>query len=358
MKTHLNVHYLNFPLKKIIRTNLREIHSITAITLSLKTESGETGYSFIPVLGNQDYLDITEKIKIIHQRADTKNSLINLDQWKKFWFDFQKTARDKATSCALATLDIAAWDLFTKNQKQPLHKLLNTNAPKALPIYGTTGWLSLSEKELIQECEKYAAMNIYAFKIRLGHQNDEKRVAAVRKAMGDDFTLMLDATELFTVDEAVEISARMSAYNILWLEEPIKHSIESLQYIKNKSAMQIATGENIRDLASFSVLAKSRAVDILQPDILHLGGITGFTEALELAKKYELPTCNHLLPELSFNVLSTFSNAYYVEYDDLLPNDIFIHQPVIKNGYIYPLNNSSGTGIVLTEKAMKTYEIK
>lgn len=253
---------------------------------------------------------------------------------------------------ALAALDIAAWDLFGKIARKSLNELISDTPAKPIRVYGTTGWLSLTEKELIAECEKYADIGIQAFKIRLGHINDFERVRAVRKAMGNDYHLMLDATQQFTVNESIKIAQKMAEFNISWLEEPVSN--EDLKSVKENCDIPIAAGENMTSLNEFKKACEEKTVDVIQPDILRCGGITGFIGIAKITESFEIPLCNHLLPELSLNVLSAFSNSYYLEYDDFLPSNIFQEEIFILQGCMQS-HSTVGNGIILDENALSHY---
>lgn len=246
--------------------------------------------------------------------------------------------------------------MFAKIEKKSLSQLLGNQSTEWVRVYGTTGWLSLSEKELINECEKYASLGINAFKIRLGHPDDYQRVRAVREAMGDNYVLMLDATQQFSVESAIEISKKMAEFNITWFEEPTRSAIADLMSVKNQSPIPVAAGENIFTVKDFEAVCKNNAVDILQPDIIRCGGITGFIEISKKIEQYRIPLCNHLLPELSVSIISAFSNCYYLEYDDLLPSDIFTTNFVFENSCIR-VPQAIGNGIELNNTVIQLYEI-
>lgn len=352
----LQIKTLNFPLKKSFATNTCAIYSTDAIALFLN-EEGNIGNSFIHVLGSMPCQAIIYEIKKIHVAAIIHSALDSLEKWKKFWFNYQLKLNDKIEIYALAALDIAAWDLFAKVEQKPLHKLLNHQSSDSVRIYGTTGWLSLNEKELIDECEKYARLGINGFKIRLGRPDDFQRVSAVRKAMGDDYLLMLDATQQFSVTSAIEISKKMAELNITWFEEPVGNVINDLVAVKHGSTIPIAAGENIFSVSDFDEVCKTGAVDILQPDIIRCGGITGFIEIAKKIELYHLLLCNHLLPELSISIIAAFSNCYFLEYDDLLPSDIFTESFTIQNGCMQ-VPMSIGTGVTLNDAVIQSYEIK
>lgn len=354
-KNTLNNNILKFPLKKTIATNLATIHEIDGITTTVSTENNPIGESFLHVLGKLPCHQIIKHIEKINFEAENQNALDNLEQWKNFWQQIFLTCKNKTEIFALAALDIAAWDIFSKKEQKPLYQLLNPQAIPSVPVYGTTGWLSLSEKELIEECEKYAKLNINGFKIRLGHPHDYERVKAVRNAMGPHYQLMLDATQQFDRKKAIEIAKKMEEFNIVWLEEPVGNDTSDLLDVKKNSAIPIAAGENIFTAEDFDDVLQSHAIDIAQPDIIRCGGITGFIAIAKKIETHQALLCNHLLPELSISVISAYSNCYFLEFDDLLPNTIFKENFIIDSNGNMRVPTTIGTGAQLTKDTIKQF---
>ena len=354
-KNKLDNHVLKFPLKRIIKTNIATIHEIDGITTSVSTKNSPIGESFLHVLGSLPCHEIIQHIQKINLEAENQQAFDSLSKWKIFWRDSFLTCKNKTEIFALAALDIAAWDIFSKTEQKPLHQLLTSRATQSVPVYGTTGWLSLSEKELIRECEKYAELNINGFKIRLGHPNDCERVKAVRNYMGPHYRLMLDATQQFNREKGIEIARKMEAFNIVWLEEPVGNDIADLSAVKNNTDIPIAAGENIFTEKDFEEVLQSRAIDIAQPDIIRCGGITGFIAIAKKIESHKKLLCNHLLPELSVSVISAYSNCYFLELDDLLPDAIFKENFLIDANGNMQIPQTIGTGVQLAKDTLKQF---
>lgn len=354
-KNRLDNCILKFPLKKMITTNVAKIHEIDGIITNISTQDSYTGESFLHVLGNLPCHEIIQHIQKINCEIENQNALNNLTKWKKFWHHTFSTCKNKIEVFALAALDIAAWDIFSKIEQKPLHQLLNPKTPSLIPVYGTTGWLSLSEKELVQECEKYAKLNINGFKIRLGHPNDYERVKIVREAMGPHYRLMLDATQQFDREKAIQIAKKMEEFNIIWLEEPVGNDTADLLSVKKNCLIPIAAGENIFTAEDFETTLRSQAIDIAQPDIIRCGGITGFIAIAEKIAAHQTLLCNHLLPELSVSVISAYSNCYFLEFDDLLPSIIFKENFAIDANGNMQIPSTIGIGTQLTKDALKQF---
>lgn len=275
-----------------------------------------------------------------------------------FSFD-EKAHRDQALIEAKRAYDstafIAVWDIFLKSKNTSLHQFLGASQDK-VRAYGTTGWLSLSLDELIAECKGYKENGVHAFKIRLGHKDDVLRVKTVREVMGDQFILMLDANQRFNVNEAVQISQDLAPHNLLWLEEPTANNLDVIAEIKKGSVLPIALGENIIEEKDFLEICQNKLTDILQPDLPRCGGITGFIRVSDIALRYGIPICNHLLYELSVSLIAAYKNGYMLECDNLLPPNVFTTNFSAIDGYIEP-PKTPGNGAELTESALLQYAV-
>jgi len=350
----IEVKLLSIPLMRAITTNIHTFNKLECLVVMIKMKSGLIGESFVRGLGKIPVREIKAYIDNDITPQLTQGKFDSVLTWENFWQAYYNN-KTTAKIYALAAVDIAMWDIFAKEKNKPLYKILGAISDK-VPVYGTTGWLSLDTKELIQECIKYAKMGVNGFKIRLGHKDDFKRVKAVREAMGNNFILMLDANQRYSVDDAIQIANKMTEFDIEWLEEPVGNSLRDLRQVASRSSIPLAVGENITEINEFERVCQSHAVKFLQPDIIRSGGVTGFIKIANIVKRYDFPLCNHLLPELSASLIVSYKNGYLVEYDDLLPADIFIHDFSIKEGCMR-LSDKAGIGTQLTDETIKHYSI-
>lgn len=356
----IEIHPVSFPLKKPFSNHLRKITQLNGLVVEVMTNSDIKGQSVIYGLSNISYNEIIKNIcddlipgLLNNREFDEANSLHTY--WNKFWSDYKNQNIIQEKLYALAAIDIAVWDIFTKANNISLHKYLG-GAQSKIPVYGTTGWLSLSLDELIEECKYYSDKGINAFKVRVGHNDDSLRIKTLRNEMGNDFILMLDANQRYSVEQAVQLADELSEFNITWIEEPTNNSVELIEKIKKTSKIPIALGENIIDENDFKKICEKKLSEYLQPDLPRCGGITGFIKIIEMASRYKLPVCNHLMYELSAGLLAAFPNGYMLEYDNLLPSGLFTYDFSINGGCLRP-PNLSGTGVEMTEKALKEYSL-
>lgn len=353
MLNSISLHHLSIPLKRTFSTTTNTLSEIQCLVTGIQTQDGFTAQSFIYGLGK---VAIPEVMLYFHSELlsdiNSKKAWDNPQSWKSYWAQLRSLPVSPPLQFFISALDVAAWDYFAKRANMPLHRYLGSTVSE-MPLYGTTGWLSLSTKELIAEAQKYAEQGIMALKVRCPHPQDKERIEALRKAMGSEFKIMIDATACLNLEEATHLATELAPYDITWLEEPLKNMSE-LKALCAKTDIPIAAGENFLTEAEFASFSQAGQLKIYQIDLKRMGGVTGFIHAGN-ALKGKVPVSNHLMPELCIGLLSVFPNATLAEYDDLLPSEIFTCPPVIKAGR-FQISDEPGTGVYIKPEALDAYK--
>ena len=265
------------------------------------------------------------------------------------------------TVMAMSGLDMALWDIRGKAVGWPLYKLLGGTS-KPIPAYA--GGISLGFQEpaaLVEEAKMHLAAGYKALKLRLGDnpKDDLARVAAIRKAFGDDLVILSDANTGYSVADARQVMPGLDASNVAWLEEPFPaHDYRSYAEAKSFGRVPLAAGENHYSRFEFSRLIEEKAVTILQPDLSKTGGITEFMKIAAMASAYKLPVHPHssmtgLNFAASIHVLASLDHPGYFE-GDVSKNNLFRDQMVSTpykvdaNGCVFPLEGP-GLGLEVDE---------
>ncbi|MFC2087445.1 enolase C-terminal domain-like protein [Bacteroidota bacterium] len=195
---------------------------------------------------------------------------------------------------AIGGIDTAVWDLYGKIKQKPVVELLGG---KASPIaaYASSMRRDLPEFDAnrlkkLKERDGYKAFKIRVGK-RNGHNEDqtpgrtEKIIPLIRKTLGDEATLLADANSCYTPDRAIETGRMLEDNNYYFFEEPCPYwELEwTAEVTKALTKMNVSGGEQDNDLAQWRRMIKMDAVDIVQPDILYLGGITRTWRVAQMA---------------------------------------------------------------------------
>jgi len=191
---------------------------------------------------------------------------------------------------ALSGVDIALWDLAGKIQGQPLYKLLGGAFRDRIPAYGY-GMMLQRVPDLAgrfaEESRKIAAGGFKALKMKigLGPRQDAKLVDAVRKAVGPEIQLMVDANHCYTAREAIPLGRELERLDVFWFEEPVApEDHQGYRDLCLALDMNIAGGEAEFARWGFRQLIEGRCVDVLQPETCGLGGISEYLKVLALSR--------------------------------------------------------------------------
>src|SRR4051794_30849497 len=238
---------------------------------------------------------------------------------------------------AAAAVVNAVWDLVAKRRGKPLWKLLVDMTPEELvacvdfryvddalrpdealdllrgaragrdereaellaagyPAYTTSaGWLGYSDDEVEARVAAAIAAGFSHVKMKVGRDlaDDERRAALIRAALGPDRKLMLDANQVWGVDEAVAAVARLRRFDPWWIEEPTSPD-DILGHARIRRAIapiRVATGEHVQNRIVFKQLFQAEAIDVCQLDACRLGGLHQALAGLLPAAKFRAPVC-------------------------------------------------------------------
>jgi L-talarate/galactarate dehydratase len=220
---------------------------------------------------------------------------------------------------AIAPLDIALWDAAGKVASQPLYRLLGGFRDR-VPAYASDGlWYSLSLDELAASAQDHVANGFLAVKMRIGHEktaaDEVRRVNTVREAVGNNVRILVDATETWEVNRALQTGRALEEAGIEWLEDPIDHTdVAGLSRMTNLSNVPIATGEHLYTISEFAHLFRERGTSIAIIDLARIGGITPWRHVASLAYGLNIRICGHVIPEVHVHLLAAIPNGHMVEY--------------------------------------------
>ncbi|MEM7255695.1 MAG: mandelate racemase/muconate lactonizing enzyme family protein, partial [Pseudomonadota bacterium] len=205
---------------------------------------------------------------------------------------------------AMGGVDTALWDLHGKQAGKSVCELLG-GTPRALRVYGSSMRRDINPADEADRLTRLRdAHGFDAFKIRVGsefgHNVDESPgrteavVPAVRTALGDDVVLLADANSCYTPDRAIEVGRLLEDHRFCHFEEPCPYwELEWTKEVTDALDIDVTGGEQDCDLATWRRMAAMRAVDVLQPDICYLGGISRTLRVAELAKQAGIPCTPH-----------------------------------------------------------------
>jgi len=255
--------------------------------------------------------------------------------WQAMWWALHYGGRGGAQALAISAVDIALWDLRARRQGAPLWRVLGGFDPK-VPCYAGGIDLDFPLDALLRQTDENLARGFRAIKMKVGRpslSDDVERVRAMRRHLGPDFPLMVDANMRWSVDEAIRAARALVELHPVWLEEPIiPDDVPGHARIVREGGLPIAAGENLHTLYEFRQLIAAGGVTFPEPDVTNCGGVTAFMKVCHLAEAFNLPVTSHGAHDLTVHLLAAAPNRSYLEAHGF-GLDRFIAQPLrIKDG--------------------------
>lgn len=348
---------LTIPLEKPITSSLGVYEHVDATVVRVHTQGGPSGFGFNAGLGGRAapaivaYIEAELAPLAVGSDATDPESL-----WETLWSKNRPRLRGGLGAWALSAIDIACWDIRGKSAGLAVHAILGGHR-REVPVYGSGGWLSLGDEELLAECRAFVEAGIGAYKYKVGGDRDTERTKLLRREMGEDLTLFADANQRFAVDEAVELSHMLSDHGVGWLEEPVSaESTDDLAAVAARSSVPVAAGENVYYRWGFGEICARGAAAFLQPDVARCGGITEFAKVSALAESYHLSLSSHLWHEISVSLVGATPSGFMAEYAPVLPPDVFT-RPFLVDGGSMTVPDTPGHGVELTSDAVARYAV-
>jgi L-alanine-DL-glutamate epimerase-like enolase superfamily enzyme len=310
------------------------------VVVRIKTDQGLEGLGYTMLMGGAGVSAVRSYIQdnlVPLMIGEDPQAIGRL--WQKMYENDRGIRKKGIPVYAISAIDIGLWDLLGKSVGKPLWQLLGSYTDHA-PVYGSGGFMSYTVDELIKEAEGFRAHGVKHYKMKIGHQNimkDVERVGALRKALGDDMGIMVDANQRWDVPTNIKVANRIAQYDIYWYEEPVlADNIGQCATVARSIPIPVATGENEYTRYGFRDLIDQKAAHFLNPDIQRCGGFSEALKIAHLAAAHDLPIAPHLVPELSIHLLVSIPNASFVEWLAGSPADLWVHPLEFHNGTLSP----------------------
>jgi len=253
--------------------------------LRLVTDEGIEGHAFLGTSTNPASLDGPALVRFLKPVVMGQNPLDRERLNKLLW----GRAR-VATIRSIGAVDIALWDIAGKAANLPIHRLIGTSREK-IGAYASSE-IHTSREAYAEQAQHYKSTGWHAYKIHPPQQwrEDIKVCEAVRQAVGDDYTVMLDSTWSYRYEEALRVGQAAQELGFYWYEDPL-HEQDIYNYVKLKQQLHIpimATEYPIAGLDSYVPWVMQRATDMLRGDVAVKGGITTLIKTAHLAEAFRM----------------------------------------------------------------------
>jgi mandelate racemase len=255
---------------------------------------------------------------------------------------------------ALAAIDMALWDALARIHSLPLARLLG-GIEKPIRAYGAVGYDGVAG--CAKTAESWAKRGFTGIKAKIGYpsvQEDVAVVRAMRKAAGAGMAIMVDYNQCLTPVEAVERLRVLDDEGLTWVEEPtLAHDYAGHALVAREARTPIQCGENWWGTLDMHHAIDAQASDLVMPDVMKIGGVTGWLRAATLAHAKGLRMSNHLWPEISARLLCCTPTAHWLEYADWW-NPVLAEPLSVENGTAI-VGDAIGTGVDWNEEAVSRF---
>ena len=259
---------------------------------------------------------------------------------------------------AVAGLDIALWDALAQAAGLPLAVLLGgTLAP--VPAYNSNGLGLIPPERVADEAlELLAEGGFTALKVRVGRDRTADDLAAVRRvrtAVGDDVTLVADYNQGLTLGQALDRCRALDAEGLSWIEEPLRYDdLDGHARLAADLATPVMLGENFYGPLAMYEAIRARACDLVMPDLMRIGGVTGWLRAAAIAEVTGLPMSSHLYPEVSGHLLRVTPTWQWLEWQDWA-HPVLARPFEVRDGHLH-LPAVPGNGLEWDESAVAHFQ--
>lgn len=312
---------------------------------------------------------------------------------------------------ATAAVVNAVWDLYAKSEAKPLWRLLADMTPQQIvdcidfryitdaltpseavallekhadskadriaemqrdgyPSYTTSaGWLGYSDEKLRQLCRDALAAGWSTFKIKVGRslEDDIRRSRIIREEIGWDRRLMMDANQVWEVDEAIDNMQQLAEFKPWFIEEPISPDdiLGHARIAKAIAPIKVATGEHCHNRVMFKQFLQADALQVCQIDSCRIGGVNEILSVMLMAAKFGVPVCPHAggvglceyvqhLALFDYIAISASLEDRICEYADHL-HEHFVNPLVMQNGRYMP-PTAPGYSITMTPASLAEFD--
>ena len=261
-----------------------------------------------------------------------KDPLHHENIWQDVYRHIYDYSRKGILTSALSAIDIALWDIKGNILKQPVSTLLGGRKREKVKVYATGLYFTHDDNLidlLVEEAKMYKEQGYSAIKMKvgLGITKDVEHVKAIRKAIGNEMGLMIDANHAFDLREAKQLILQLKDLNISWFEEPVSNDdYESYSELRKWSEIPIVGGECEYLKSGALEMISRRCVDIFQPDTGACGGITEVKKMMAIAEAHN----TNLTPHTWGTGIAIAANLHLVSNLNIVPGRLFQKEPLME----------------------------
>ena len=349
----INARPVVLKLKRPVVARIATITEWPLILIDLVTEEGIVGRSYLEpyVVKSMRYL-----VPALHDMGEMLKGrpVAPIEFFDAARKSLHFVGYEGLSMIAASGLDMAAWDALAKAANQPLCVLLGGSVGP-VKSYNSNGlWLKKPQAVAEEALELRDEGGFTGLKLRLGRDriaDDLATLDAVRKAVGDDMQLMVDFNQGLNLAEALQRCHMIDNHGLAWIEEPVVYdNLDGYVQLAAELNTPLQIGENFYGPREMHKALQKKACDLVMPDFMRIGGVTGWLRAAALAGAAGVPMSTHLYPEVAAHVMRVTETAHWLEWQDWA--DPVVQKPYEIKGSFLHIPDVPGVGLEWNEDAV------
>ncbi len=349
----LRVRAVRVPMAHPHRTSGGVVSESPLILTDVFGDGGECGHSVVFTYTTAALKPTAELIQNLEELVRGE-PLAPFDVEQKLSKRFRLLGTQGLVGIALAAIDMALWDAHSRAHETSLLGLLGGVA-RPIPAYGAVGYDGADASARV--AAEWVSRGLTGVKAKIGYptvKEDLAVIRAIRKAVGENVAIMVDYNQCLTPAEAVGRLRVLDDEGLTWVEEPtLAHDYAGHALIAREAKTPIQCGENWWGTQDLRHAMAAHASDLVMPDVMKIGGVTGWLRAAALAQAEAIRVSSHLWPEISAQLLCATPTAHWLEYSDWW-NPILSDPLRIEDGMAI-VDEVVGTGVSWNEKNIERY---
>ena len=332
--TRITSHVLGYDLPESLGYSQQYYNKRTSHLIEIETDEGITGWGECFGAGNIAFANKGIVEKVIQPMVLGMQALDRDVIWHKVYNLMRDHGQKGMPLQALSGVDIALWDIAGKVAGLPIYKMIGGAHRKKIEVYGYGMMLrpenvdSLVSRFMDEATEiKENGFKAVKMKVGLGPKNDLRLIESVRRGVGDNYRFMVDANHGYTTHDAFYVGRAMEEFDPYWFEEPVApEDLDGYRELRASLKVNISGGEAEFNRWGWRNLLESRGLDIAQPEVCALGGISEYLRVLALCHAHFTPVVNHVWG----SAIAVATNLHLLAAMPPLPGGLFPWEPMLE----------------------------
>ena len=364
--TEVEAFPVSIPLDSPVSFSTRTLEERDHAIVYVRTDEGYEGLGYSLGYGGAGLVadavtDLLEPMLVGEDPRDTERL------WREMFDGTVQIGRKGVVIRAISCVDIALWDVKAKAAGISLAKFLG-GGTEPIPAYASGGYYREGKglSGLREEMETYVERGHDVVKMKVGRlpvEEEVERVRTAREAIGPDRTLLMDANGKWkNKQEAVRACRAFGEYDPYFIEEPVMpDSVDLMREVNAALDYPVVAGELEFSRYGFAELLREGAVEIVQPDVTVVGGVTEWLKVAHTAASFDVPVAPHYNWDLHVQLLAATENGLWAEYfyrdSDVKSFDDVVEHPLTPEDGAIEVPDRPGHGVSLDRDALEEFRV-